>query len=354
MKERNEVKAFAAIKERVRGDLSQHWFEVAKTGRWNDWRYGIFEVKSEQLEEMVSHFNEDLLEIKCALDLNHDPDGGALAWIAELKVEGGSLMARFEDWTEDGERKIRTGEYRYFSIEFGPFSKPSEDGKSTVEYQNVLRGIAVTNRPVLKGMKGTFSETPEKGINQKPMTLSEKLAAIREILLGEESEVPTEDEKEEAKDEKAEKVEVKEEEAKELSEKAAKLAETEQKLAEANAKAAALLAEKSEREIKEVVDSMILSETNLKGFSSAKRGEVEAVVAKIGIENAKEVAKLLSDVVEVDTTEKGSSEAGETDEEKVDQTEAKALCEKLMSENPGMPKHVALGEAYAAIEKRNK
>lgn len=362
----------------VTGDLAQHWFEVAKCGTYYDWRYGNFEITAQLLAELKANFDADVLALKVALDCNHEPEDGAMAWIAELDVQGNSLMARFGEWTPEGEQAVRDGKYRYFSIEFSPLELPADDGVRVID--NVLKGIALTNRPVLKGMEGTFAEKaapndsnqPAKAVNHN-QTMKNMVTKLCEALMkrpkvgkgdvetvklmladltdDEKNEVKPQVEQVEAKaasDEKAD-TEAAEAAAKELAEKgdpAKALAEALPRLAKLEAANATLLAEKSAKEQAEVIASMMLSEKNLKGFPAAALAAVTALVKDVGTETARKFAEVIPQITDASgkTVELGDGgvKAGEDATGAAD----KALAEER-AKTSGKALHVCLSEVIS-------
>ena len=156
-------------------------FEVLKVGEYYDHRYGKFSVTQELLEELKENFESNVLDIEVALDANHEPENGAYAWVRELTIHTGAhgelaLFAKFKDFTEDALKFFKQKMFRYFSVEFAPFTKVVDGKKETVK--NVLKGIALTNRPVIKGMQPTFlSEEVENNVNHDRNMQNVKLFA---------------------------------------------------------------------------------------------------------------------------------------------------------------------------------
>jgi len=149
-------------------DLENTEFEILKVGQAYDPRYGKFEVTEDLLLDLKNNFDENVLEVDVAVDTNHDPTGGARAWIFSLEVRNGSLFARLKDFSEEGKRMLKEKIFKYFSVEFAPFKKVI-NGKLTT-FKNVLRGLALTNRPVIKGMAPTFmSENVQLLFNHRNM-----------------------------------------------------------------------------------------------------------------------------------------------------------------------------------------
>lgn len=353
--------------------LTERWFEVARAGTYYDWRYGTFDITRQALEEMVANFSNGTLKVKVALDCNHDPDHKAMAWIEGLEVRNESLYAKFTDWTPEGEKAVTDGEYRYFSIEFGPFERAGQSEGTMETVPNVLFGIAMTNRPVLKGIQPTFcerdhvtnqpAEADNERKNMKDMLIKlcqalkarkrlsrEDAATVRTMLADlsdeEKAEVKAEVEAVEAKAEADEKAE----EAKQLAEKggaAAQLAETNKRLAAVEGQLAAELAAKSLREEGEAVAALMLSETVKVGFPAGKLAEVQALVKKVGTENAKAVAAMLADVQDATgKTEEVGGGGAKPDGEVVTDAERKLAEERAKAS--GLAVHVELAEIIKA------
>jgi len=107
-----------------------------------------------RLTRILENFNNKVRGVDIAIDVVHDPDRGAGAWIRSLEIapssskpERQALWATVE-WTEFGTDLIKDGQYRYISAEFGPH-KDAESGKT---FDDVLFAATLTNRPFVKGM----------------------------------------------------------------------------------------------------------------------------------------------------------------------------------------------------------
>lgn len=142
-------------------------FEILTTAKQTDPRYGDFQYSKEDLEQMARNFNENILGRRVALDENHDEAGIAIGWIsdASMSVEPSStlqnewsLYCKLCDYTPRGEELLTTGAMRYFSVELRFELEKFVDGVKRI-FNNVIVGLALTNRPVIKDMAPTFSET---------------------------------------------------------------------------------------------------------------------------------------------------------------------------------------------------
>lgn len=324
-------------------------FEILKTGQFYDSRYGKFEITEKLMDELVTNFESNLLEIDIALDINHDPEKGAFAWLKSLQRRDNRLYAVFKDFTLEGRKFLREKVYKYLSVEFAPFTKIEEDKEVT--YKNVLRGIALTNRPVIKGMQPCFLSETIKVSNQKDMSIVKIFAdellkrnrvtqddvamlktAFSSLSEEEQSEAQESVEEVEAKAEESAAAEAKaaEEAAKAEAEAAAKAAEEakatgdvaalqaaetraqefETKLAEATKLVVKYEEEKRARVLHERVESLILSEKNPKGFSAAQKEGVSTFVSSLSDEQFTQFSELMPKFVTVNLAEFGSGASG--------------------------------------------
>lgn len=134
----------------------ESWIQIMKTGEWDHPQYGKIKITRENLQRFKENFDKRVRGTDIAVDVSHNPDGGAVAWFKELRVEDDKLMALVA-WTEKGAELVRSGTYRYFSPEFMTQWKDPATGEV---YKDVLFGGALTNRPFLKGMEPIeFSES---------------------------------------------------------------------------------------------------------------------------------------------------------------------------------------------------
>lgn len=234
-------------------------FQILKTGKFYDDRYGEFDITEKMLSEMVSNFDAGVRGVDIMLDYKHDTEAEAAGWFKSLSVEpfgdGHALFADI-DLTPPGRKKLSDKEFRYLSADFDPDYHTNE--RPVKKCGCVLLGAALTNRPVIKGMAPAvqLGEQPYQGNNT--MDDKNKLAEMEKKLADMESNqqklmeavgVSSPDELlkkiEEMKTPKVE-IEAGEEMKKELSEMKDKLAklESEKDTAEKESKFNLLLAEK--------------------------------------------------------------------------------------------------------------
>lgn len=123
--------------------------EILQPGAWDTPGHGEFEVTNNDLEQYVSNFNAGVRK-GVPIDLEHKTDGGAVGWVKELAVKAGSLWGKVE-WNTQGKTLLQDKAYKYFSPEFAPKGYKDPEGKG--EFDNVLIGGALTNRPLFKALK---------------------------------------------------------------------------------------------------------------------------------------------------------------------------------------------------------
>jgi len=339
------VLSLAEISDEIIGSTK---FEILKTGQYYDPRYGKFTIDREKLLTLKRNFDSNVLEIDVAVDANHEPEKGALAWIKELMVEGESLFMTVKDVTSEGKKVLKDKIFKYFSVEFAPFTKVADGKKVTVS--DVLRGVALTNRPVIKGMAATFySEDAKSFIHNSNMSVFTKLAetlkgrskvtsddlalaksVFAELSEEEQTEAQPAMDEVEAKAEATAEAEAKtaeeakatadaeaakakadadaEPEAVQAAEAKAKEAET--KLSEANALIEKFQSEKKEKTLSEAVSSVMLSEGKAHGFNKTKQEALKAFLSELSEEQVTAFSELMKDYSVVDVRELGSGSDG--------------------------------------------
>lgn len=394
LKEKQEtmrVLSFAEIHDmnrentQVDNQLEQMEFEVLKTGDFYDRRYGKFKVTEQLMDDLIRNFEEDALEIDVALDVNHDPEKGAYAWLASLRRQGGRLMATFKDITEDGQKILREKIYKYFSVEFAPHEKVEGGKKKTI--RNVLKGIALTNRPVIKGMRPTFlcesnlfnehfnmnvlikladdllsresvtkedaaflrGQFEESSEEEKPEGLEEKVGEVEAKAVEAEAEAP---EAEEAAPEAVvEEVEAEVEAEAEAEEpEAVEASEMNIKLAEATSEIERLKASEHKRLVSDRVAELTLSEDNKVGFTKKFAGSVEGFVTTLSEEQYASFQALIGNVVNADMllSESGSAAAVDLGIEQTFEEKVVSRAETILSE--GTAKTIDEAQKMAASE----
>jgi len=124
------------------------WITLTRTGRFNDPRYGDFEITHAMLAQMVANFDDRVLGQDVFIDVAHKPDNGAAAKVLRLSVEGDRLRALVE-WTPYGVRSVKEMGFAYLSAEY---HEAWQDNEHRKQHGCVLLGAGLTNRPVVKGL----------------------------------------------------------------------------------------------------------------------------------------------------------------------------------------------------------
>jgi hypothetical protein len=319
-------------------------YELITTAKQTDSRYGDFRYTKADLEEMANNFNNEIVGTEIAVDLNHNPDCIALGWIMpksmivreSSKLKGHySLYAKLHKLTPEGNKLMKTGAVRYFSLEIQhKFEKFIGSVKKT--FKNVIRGLALTNRPVIKDMLPTFSEKDliinyttmnaikhflSQLMKQDVVSVTEKetlktmLAELSDeektALDNEVNEVEAKPEEENEEEKQNEKEEENEDESKALS-------ELKKEYAETKAQADKALTELRKRDLSEKASTMILSDdvkTLSFGFAKADQEEVTNFLMTLSDKQIETFQTLWSKAKAVDFSEKGYEGAGKLAEQ---------------------------------------
>lgn len=190
---------YSEIKLSEEGFDENKEYELITTAKQTDHRYGDFEYSKEDLELMASNFNDNVVGTEIPVDLNHDPEHIAYAWIkpGSMTVKEStqlaghfSLYGQLYKFTPEGRDMITTGKVRYFSLQIQTqFAKFVDKVKKT--YKLVIRAMALTNMPVIKDMAPTLSESIKSPLfpNHSQMELTEKEKLLTQQLSEKETEM---------------------------------------------------------------------------------------------------------------------------------------------------------------------
>lgn len=321
--------------------LSEWWdvlgkeFELITTAKQTDSRYWNFEFSKEDLLEMATNFNNNVVGTEIPVDLNHDPEHIAYAWIVpgSMNVKEStqltwqfSLFAKLHKFTPEWADMVKTGKVRYFSLQIQHKFEKFVDSTKKV-FKNVIRALALTNMPVIKDMSPTFSENKNNlsDNHNNDMEIKELETKLSEATTN-------------------------------LSEKEIALAETEAKNKELSEKLEAIETEKHEAFLSESLEKLSLSEDNKIGFKGGEKEKVEAFVKTLSAEQAKEYFSIHQDIItSANFNEEGTAEGNEEeggDEEKVAETaaeEAAELATKMAKEES-----ISYSEAMNKVLDQNK
>lgn len=121
---------------------------VAKLGKYQDKRYGNFQITREDYDGWQRNLSKSF-NGRVPIDIDHAPEKGrgteAAAWITNLDLDGDKVLADVE-WTPLGERAVKERRYLYISPTFVQDWKDETGAKSG----RALIGAALTNRPFLR------------------------------------------------------------------------------------------------------------------------------------------------------------------------------------------------------------
>jgi len=159
---------------------------VTRTGTFTDPRYGTFDITLAMLQQMVRNFESNTYGQEIALDLSHDPSGGAAGFFRSLSIEPYSFVIEGEtkrghkligdvELTQYGVDAITKKGFIYLSAEFHPEFVSNETGK---QYGALLQGAALTPRPVVKHLDKVSLQLSSSSIhNDNPTLIDSQLAA---------------------------------------------------------------------------------------------------------------------------------------------------------------------------------
>jgi len=322
-------------------DVLNKQFELLTTAKQTDSRYWNFEFSKEDLLEMATNFNSDIVGTEIPVDLNHDPEHIAYAWISPGSMEVKestrmdwqfSLFANLYKFTPEGEDMVKTGKIRYFSLQIQhKFEKFVDESKKI--FNNVIRALALTNMPVIKDMAPILSEKWAKdgknNLFSNPNKMDKELKEMQESH------------------------------AKELADVklawTTALAEQASKNKELSEKLDAINAEKHEAFLSEGVKALALSEDNKIGFKGGEMDKVSEFVKTLSTEQATAYFALHQEIItSANFNEEGGAWEGEDkggDEEKgaVEAAEkVNELAEKMKKEDK-----ISLSEATAKVLEQN-
>lgn len=253
------------------GNVSE--IEMLHAGEWEHPVYGIISISEGDIDKFIQNFNDKVRKVDIAVDQEHMPEKGAAGWIkAMTKVfeDGKAKLKAAVEWTALGTQLLKDGVFKYFSPEF---DFAYEDMETHEQFQNVLLGGALTNRPYFKSlapvalsenMFAGFTSNTVKG-GEKEMTKEELKAKLVEdaaFALADDA----------SEEEKTAFEEVKVELAKEAEDK-------EKADAEAKEKADVEAKEKAEKERIQASEKFISKEQHVK--------ELNEIKSKMGIVESK-------------------------------------------------------------------
>lgn len=261
---------------------------------------------------MAKNFNDNIVGTEIPVDLNHDPEHIAYAWIkpGSMKVKKSSqldghysLYAQLYKFTPEGRDMITTGKVRYFSLQIQTqFAKFVDKVKKV--YKLVIRAMALTNMPVIKDMAPTLSEEKTASLFPNHSQMADTTELERKL---------------------AEKDTI-------LAQKDVKLSETEAENKRLSEENASIKKEQRDKNLAENVEALTLSEDRKIGFKGGEKASVLEFVKTLSDDQAKqyfEVHKnILTSVVLGEEGGSGEGDPAPTDSDGADEKVAD-LAEKM-------------------------
>lgn len=146
---------------------------LLSVGHWHTPWHGAFEHTSQDLAEMVEHFdgsiglllNKETNKPEAPVNYGHERGGKASGWITELYLDNdGTELWGKTTWTAEGQRALKEGEYKYISPEWHPRDFPWEDPEEEGAFvENVFIGAALTNIPLFKKLSPVMASADTGG-----------------------------------------------------------------------------------------------------------------------------------------------------------------------------------------------
>lgn len=135
--------------------------QIARVGTFTHPEYGKFEITPKTLSDFKKNFDGRARRVDIAIDYFHDNEKIAAGWIKDLMLsEDGKALFADVDWTPRANKMLCDRELRYFSPEF---MFKYRDPETKQQFDNVLLGGGLTNRPHIKEMEPIVAS--EKGAN---------------------------------------------------------------------------------------------------------------------------------------------------------------------------------------------
>lgn len=128
------------------GAGKQSWVTLTREGKFNDPRYGDFEISADMLSKMVKNFSANVYGQKIFIDIAHKPNDGAAGEVIKLSHERKRLRALVQ-WTPLGVDAINNKGYSYMSIEY---DENFTDNEFKRQHGTTMLGAGLVVRPALK------------------------------------------------------------------------------------------------------------------------------------------------------------------------------------------------------------
>jgi hypothetical protein len=336
--------------------------EILHAGVWEHPNYGEVKITEEDIDKFIQAFDDKVRRVDIAVDQEHMPEKGAAGWYRSLSkvFEDGKIKLKaIVEWTKLGTQLIQDGIFKYFSPEF---DFAYEDQETHEQFENVLLGGALTNRPYFKSLapvalsENMFAgftnnnKSSKKGVNMNKDELKAKLAEDSKFVLSkdasdeekkafEEAQVElakdAEDAEEARKAQEEADAKVKAEEgAVKASERFISKADHEKQMNEMRSKMGVMETKLRFKEVSEEVEGYVFSTSNQSGvlLPKNKDGAVKLMMA-LTSKTAPMFTEFLKGLPAVSAklfTEQGGEGSDATKQEKLDAEVEKIVKEKGM------------------------
>jgi len=174
--------------------------EILHAGIWEHPNYGEIKITDEDIDLFIQSFNDKIRKVDIAVDQEHMPEKGAAGWFKSIRKvfdDGKTKLKATIEWTKLGTQLIQDGIFKYFSPEF---NFAYEDMETHEQFENVLLGGALTNRPYFKslapvalsenmfaGFADNINYLSQKGVKMTKIELKAKLAKDSKFVLAEDA-----------------------------------------------------------------------------------------------------------------------------------------------------------------------
>jgi phage I-like protein len=128
---------------------------------------------------MKKNFDAKVRGIDLAIDYAHESDQIAAGWIKGLELSNGNTeLWAIVEWTPQGRKRLSDKEFRYLSADC---SFDYEDNERGEKHGPTLLGAALTNRPVVKGMRPAVELTERKESDQMKKTMEQLQQEVKTL-----------------------------------------------------------------------------------------------------------------------------------------------------------------------------
>lgn len=123
------------------------WVHSLPVGEYTHPLYGKLSMSMDRIKRFADSVKNKVRGIDPSINYNHNNEDIAAGWVKDAKTETNGLWL-FVEWTTKAVEHIKKREYKYFSAEFDSLWK----NPTGQEFQDVLFGGALTNRPWMKDL----------------------------------------------------------------------------------------------------------------------------------------------------------------------------------------------------------